>query len=208
MPSPQVIGTAATPVRAIKHRPKKRMRKRSWKMPLLLWLLACRSRSSSCLFCSALRRWWWRTTLSSSPAAVSTAEANLRSAVFWPAIFAGAAVAVGTSLVLLALGSGLGFAAASPGPAPGRRLLHSRWRGYLTNRRAVALIGASCYIAGRLRCAGRACTATKCIPRYSAWAPSAGGIDDHRGHRGTGSGRVGHWCGYKRGCFGSAMRPT
>ena len=37
-----------------------------------------------------------------------------QSAVSWPAIFAGAAVAVAASLILFALGTGLGFASLSP----------------------------------------------------------------------------------------------
>jgi hypothetical protein len=44
---------------------------------------------------------------------VRTVEASA-SAVSWPAIWAGTAVAIATSLVLLALGSGLGFASISP----------------------------------------------------------------------------------------------
>jgi len=47
------------------------------------------------------------------------AESGNRSAVSWAAIFAGAVVAIATTLILLALGSGLGFAAASPWPGAG-----------------------------------------------------------------------------------------
>ena len=53
------------------------------------------------------------------PAAPGVAAASARSAVSWTAIFAGAAVALGTTLILFALGSGLGFAAASPWPGSG-----------------------------------------------------------------------------------------
>ena len=42
-----------------------------------------------------------------------------RSAVSWASIFAGATVAIATTLILIALGSGLGFAAASPWPGAG-----------------------------------------------------------------------------------------
>jgi hypothetical protein len=41
------------------------------------------------------------------------------SAVAWPAIWAGSAVALATTLILLAAGSGLGLAAASPWPGVG-----------------------------------------------------------------------------------------
>ncbi|UAK25933.1 hypothetical protein [Sphingomonas nostoxanthinifaciens] len=75
-----------------------------------------------------------------------------RSAVSWPAIFAGAAVAIGTTLILVALGSGLGFAAASPWPGGGSTattfavgagiwLIVTQWL-------SSALAG---YITGRLR---------------------------------------------------------
>ena len=42
-----------------------------------------------------------------------------RSAVNWPSIFAGAVVAIATTLILIAVGSGFGFAAASPWPGAG-----------------------------------------------------------------------------------------
>ena len=45
---------------------------------------------------------------------VRQADTSTRSAASWPAIFAGALVAVAVSVVLFALGSGLGFAAVSP----------------------------------------------------------------------------------------------
>jgi hypothetical protein len=75
-----------------------------------------------------------------------------RSAVSWASIFAGAAVAIATTLIFIALGSGLGFAAASPWPgaAPaaakfaigiGVWLIVTQWL-------SSALAG---YIAGRLR---------------------------------------------------------
>jgi len=46
-------------------------------------------------------------------------ERDARSAVSWAPIFAGAIVAIATTLILIALGSGLGFAAASPWPGAG-----------------------------------------------------------------------------------------
>jgi hypothetical protein len=41
------------------------------------------------------------------------------SAASWPAIFAGAITAAGTSLILVALGSGIGLASVSPWPHSG-----------------------------------------------------------------------------------------
>jgi len=52
------------------------------------------------------------------PAGIDAIESS-RSAVNWGPIFAGAAVAIGSTLILLALGSGLGFAVASPWPGAG-----------------------------------------------------------------------------------------
>jgi len=52
-------------------------------------------------------------TASHIASADRTVEAA-KSAVSWPAIFAGTAVVIATSLVLLAIGSGLGFASISP----------------------------------------------------------------------------------------------
>lgn len=74
------------------------------------------------------------------------------SAVSWPAILAGAVVAIAVSLILLTLGSGLGAAAASPwpgvGPSPktftvfaGIWLIVTQW--------LSAAVGA--YLTGRLR---------------------------------------------------------
>lgn len=75
-----------------------------------------------------------------------------RSAASWPAIFAGAFVAVSTSLVLLALGSGLGFASISPWPGHGVSattftVTTAIWL-IVTQWLSAALGG---YIAGRLR---------------------------------------------------------
>jgi hypothetical protein len=75
-----------------------------------------------------------------------------KSAASWPAIFAGAFVAIAASIVLLAFGSGLGFAMLSPWPGHGASmtgftvnaaiwLIVSQWL-------SAALGG---YIAGRLR---------------------------------------------------------
>jgi hypothetical protein len=49
----------------------------------------------------------------------AAAAAPSKSAASWPAIIAGAFVAIAVSLVLLALGSGLGFASMSPWPGKG-----------------------------------------------------------------------------------------
>ena len=78
-------------------------------------------------------------------------ESN-RSAVAWAAVFAGAIVAIATSLILIALGSGLGFAAASPWPgaAPAAEtfaITAGIWL-IVTQWLASALGG---YITGRLR---------------------------------------------------------
>jgi hypothetical protein len=80
-----------------------------------------------------------------------------RSAVSWASIFAGAVVAIATTLILIALGSGLGFAAASPWPgaAPsatkfaigvGVWLIVTQWlssalAGYVTGRLRTRWIG-------------------------------------------------------------------
>jgi hypothetical protein len=75
-----------------------------------------------------------------------------KSAASWPAIFAGAFVAVSVSLVLLTLGSGLGFAAVSPWQGHGISattftVTTAIWL-ILTQWFSAALGG---YIAGRLR---------------------------------------------------------
>ena len=75
-----------------------------------------------------------------------------KSAASWPAIFAGAFVAVSVSLVLLALGSGLGFAAISPWQGHGVSattftVTTAIWL-IVTQWLSAALGG---YIAGRLR---------------------------------------------------------
>jgi hypothetical protein len=85
-----------------------------------------------------------------------TAEAS-RSAVSWPAIFAGAAAAAAMSLILLSLGSGLGLAAVSPWPNSGASaptfavgaaiwLIVMQWvssglGGYLTGRLRTKWVG-------------------------------------------------------------------
>ena len=75
-----------------------------------------------------------------------------KSAASWPAIFAGAFVAVSSTLVLLALGSGLGFASISPWPGHGVSattftVTAAIWL-IVTQWFSAALGG---YIAGRLR---------------------------------------------------------
>jgi hypothetical protein len=87
-----------------------------------------------------------------SLAAGSGASGWSKSAASWPAILAGAFVAIAASIVLLAFGSGLGFAMVSPWPGHGASatgftinaaiwLIVSQWL-------SAALGG---YIAGRLR---------------------------------------------------------
>jgi hypothetical protein len=49
---------------------------------------------------------------------MTSADAS-QSAVSWASVFAGAVVAIATTLILVAIGSGLGFAAASPWPGSG-----------------------------------------------------------------------------------------
>ena len=89
----------------------------------------------------------------------SQSEAELRawagtgkSAASWPAILAGAFVAVSASLILIVLGSGLGFAAVSPWPgrgasAAGLTVTAAIWL-IVTQWISAALGG---YVAGRLR---------------------------------------------------------
>jgi hypothetical protein len=88
------------------------------------------------------------TPVASADRAVEAAE----SAVSWPAIFAGTAAAIATSLVLLALGSGLGFASISPWAYSGAAA------GAFTTVAAIWIIvvqwiaaGLGAYITGRLR---------------------------------------------------------
>ena len=54
------------------------------------------------------------TAFNRDPGAAIAATGGSTSAVSWASIFAGAVVAVATTLILVALGSGLGFASASP----------------------------------------------------------------------------------------------
>jgi hypothetical protein len=75
-----------------------------------------------------------------------------KSAASWPAILAGAFVAVSASLILVVLGSGLGFAAVSPWPghgasATGLTISSAIWL-IVTQWISAALGG---YVAGRLR---------------------------------------------------------
>lgn len=75
-----------------------------------------------------------------------------QSVVSWPAIFAGAVVALATTLIVLALGAGLGFAAASPWPgtAPSPTTF-AVWTGIwlIVCQWLSAALGG--YITGRLR---------------------------------------------------------
>jgi hypothetical protein len=75
-----------------------------------------------------------------------------KSAASWPAILAGAVVAVSASLILIVLGSGLGFAAVSPWPGrgvsmSGLSVTAAIWL-IVTQWISAALGG---YVAGRLR---------------------------------------------------------
>jgi len=75
-----------------------------------------------------------------------------QSAVSWAAIFAGAVVAIATTLIFIALGSGLGFAAASPWPGAGPTITTFAigvgiWL-IVTQWLSSALAG---YVTGRLR---------------------------------------------------------
>jgi hypothetical protein len=83
---------------------------------------------------------------------VDEAHSIGKSAASWPAIFAGAFVAISVSLVLIALGSGLGFAAVSPWPGRGVSattftVTTAIW--LIVTQWLSALLGG--YIAGRLR---------------------------------------------------------
>jgi len=62
------------------------------------------------------------TIVTSVPLEGNATSESARSAVSWPAIFAGAVVAIAATMILVALGSGLGFAAASPWPGVGPSL--------------------------------------------------------------------------------------
>src|SRR5262249_10625325 len=81
-------------------------------------------------------------------------EAAPRSAIAWPGVLAGAAIATALSLALLALGAGLGFSVASPWTAD--RILPETTKAatvagiYLTVT-AVLASAVGGYIAGRLR---------------------------------------------------------
>ena len=82
----------------------------------------------------------------------SSGPLEARSAVSWAAIFAGAVVAIATTLILIALGSGLGFAAASPWPGAGPAITTFAigvgiWL-IVTQWLSSALAG---YVTGRLR---------------------------------------------------------
>ena len=85
-------------------------------------------------------------------AAGSGASGWSKSAASWPAILAGAFVAIATSIILLAFGSGLGFAMVSPWPgrgvsATGFTVNAAIW--LIVSQWLSAALGG--YIAGRLR---------------------------------------------------------
>jgi hypothetical protein len=98
-------------------------------------------------------------TIATDPGIVSSPNAleSPVSAISWPAIVAGAAIAAATSLLLLALGSGLGFASLSPwqGEGPSAttftvmtaiwlivvQWISSAFGGYLTGRTRTKWVG-------------------------------------------------------------------
>lgn len=86
-----------------------------------------------------------------TPVTAGTPAGN-QSAVSWPAIFAGAIVALATTLIVLALGAGLGFATASPWPGAGpSATTFAVWTGIwlIVSQWLSAAFGG--YITGRLR---------------------------------------------------------
>jgi hypothetical protein len=92
------------------------------------------------------------TDLPRDPVSLSAPNEATPSAVNWASVFAGAVVAIATTLILIALGSGLGFAAASPWPgagptATGFAIGLGIWL-IVTQWLSSALAG---YITGRLR---------------------------------------------------------
>jgi hypothetical protein len=91
-------------------------------------------------------------TIDDSVADASAAVAHGRSAASWPAIFAGAVVAISATLILVALGAGLGFAAISPwhnrGVSPAAFTVSAAIWLIVTQWLSAALGG---YVAGRLR---------------------------------------------------------
>jgi hypothetical protein len=89
---------------------------------------------------------------SQSEAGLRAWAATGKSAASWPAILAGAFVAVSASLILIVLGSGLGFAAISPWPghgasAAGLTVTAAIW--LIVTQWIAAMLGG--YVAGRLR---------------------------------------------------------
>jgi hypothetical protein len=89
---------------------------------------------------------------SQSEAALRAWAVTGKSAASWPAILAGAFVAVSASLILIVLGSGLGFASVSPWPgrgasAAGLTVTAAIW--LIVTQWISATLGG--YVAGRLR---------------------------------------------------------
>ena len=92
-----------------------------------------------------------RTVANSLSGAVAPNESSA-SAAAWPAIFAGAVVAVSASLILIALGSGIGLASVSPWPNSGASVttftvMTAIW--LIVIQWVSSLLGG--YITGRLR---------------------------------------------------------
>jgi hypothetical protein len=99
----------------------------------------------------ALRGTDMATTLNADQRPAISSE-TARSAVSWGSVFAGAVVAIATTMILIAIGSGLGFAAASPWPGAGPSITGFAigvgiWL-IITQWLSSALAG---YISGRLR---------------------------------------------------------
>jgi hypothetical protein len=142
-----VAGPTLFPVTAEKHRAVIKARKNHAHFALVVGDSHPNNSPSSPSL--ALRRILMATIVETAPAAPLSSS---RSAVSWASIFAGAVVAIATTLILIALGSGLGFAAASPWPGAspsvttfaitaGIWLIVTQWLS----------AGLGGYIAGRLR---------------------------------------------------------
>jgi hypothetical protein len=129
-----------------------------------------------------------------------------KSAASWPAIFAGAFVAVSVSLVLIALGSGLGFAEVSP------------WQGHGVSATTFTVTTAIWLIVTQwLSACARRLHRGK-TPHQVGGYPHARGVLPGHGSRvrdlvrGDGlrrgrAGRIGHLAWSAAGCMRSAAQP-
>ena len=141
----------------------------------------------------ALRRREMATIVSDSAADALTP--GPRSAVSWAAVFAGAVVAIATTMILIALGSGLGMA--------GRGCVGNElrgWRRHMAHRHPMAVVGI-----GRLYHRPSADSLGKCaqyrglLPRYRARSSRLGGIHRHRRRCRACSGLDDSECGLQHG---------